>query len=269
MKSSSLLKLSTAALLAFAISSSASALTIDLTSGGSQNIGGAVFTTTENQSTGTGIINPFLRLQGNGNETGLNSNEPNAKLLDATKAGIWTHDITLADLGTTTFNSTNYYVFLLDVNETNSANGKLISLDTFQLYTRTSSITDGSADTLAAVQSGGNLRYNMDANASTEVLLNYELNNGSGSGDLFVYVPTSLFAADTDSSFLYLYTQFGFKGVIGEKPNTIDYRSDAGFEEWATTKSRAQLVPDGGATVALLGFGLAVIGLIARRKKTA
>jgi len=250
---------------------STKAVTIDLTTGGTQTIGGAVFTTTENQSTGTGIINPFLRLQGNNNETGLNSNEPNAKLLGDTKAGIWTHDITLGDLGTTTFDSTNYYVFLLDVNENDSANGKLLSLDTFQLYTRSTSITDGVADTLATVQAGGNKRYDMDALAATEVLLNYSLNNGSGSGDLFVYVPTSLFSADTNSSFLYLYTQFGYKGVVGSRPNTIDYRSDAGFEEWATTKTKAQghMVPDSGSTIALLGFGLTAAALIARRKKQA
>jgi hypothetical protein len=268
-------KIPAAAMLAMIIAGfgvhSAKAVSIDLTNGGSQTLGTAIFTTTENQSTGTGVINPFLRLQGNGNETGLNSNEGNAKLLGDTKAGIWTHDITLGDLGTTTFNNTNYYIFLLDVNENDSAAGKLISLDTFQLYTRSTSITDGTKDTLAAVQAGGNKRYDMDAISDSEVLLNYSLNNGSGSGDLFVYVPTSLFSADTDSSFLYLYTQFGYKGVIGSRPNTIDYRSDAGFEEWATTKSKAQghMVPDSGSTIALLGFGLTAAALISRRKKQA
>jgi hypothetical protein len=246
---------------------SARATTIDLTGGGKEVIGGAIFTTNDNQSTGTGVINPFLRLQANGNEAGINSNEGQAKLFDDTKAGIWTHDIKLADLGTKLIDGSNYFVFLLDVNENNSAAGHLISLDTFQLYTRTTSITDGVADTLAAVQAGGNLRFNMDTPGNNEVLLDYSLNNGSGSGDLFVYVPTSLFSADSSNSFLYLYTQFGYKGVIGERPNTIDYRSDAGFEEWATSKSKSTGVPDGGSSVALLGLGLAVVGLVSRRKQ--
>src|SRR5205823_5613097 len=57
--------------------------------------------------------------------------------------------------------------------------------------------------------------------------LNYKFNSGSGSGDLFVFVPTSYFApyAGSPYKYLYLYSAFG-------DPNP----SDAGFEEWATFK---------------------------------
>jgi hypothetical protein len=253
---------------ALALSLSARADTFDLTTPKTETIGGAIFTTNNAQSTGTGVINPFLRLQANGSESGINSDEGQNKLFADTKASLHTHDITLGELGTKMIENTNYFVFLLDVNETNNSAGHLISLDTFQLYTRSTSITDGAADTLAAVQAGGNLRYNMDTPGNNEVLLDYSLNNGSGSGDLFVYVPTSLFSADSSSSFLYLYTQLGYKGVIGDKPNTIDYRSDAGFEEWATSKDKSSTsVPDSGSSVALLGLGLAIVGVISRRKQ--
>lgn len=231
---------------------SAATFTYDLTAGGTQTVGGAIFATTTQQTTGTGVIEPFLRLQANGSETGLNSNENGANILADTKAGSdWTKDITLGQLGTTVIGATSYYTFLLDINQTN--NNPLLSLDTFQLYTRPTSITDGNQDTLLAVQTGGTLRYNMDATDSVTFLLNYDLNAGSGSGDLFVYVP--VFGAPSD--FLYLYTQFGNFGET--------YQSNDGFEEWATTKSQGR-VPDGGSTAALLGIGLVALGLIRRKR---
>jgi hypothetical protein len=125
---------------------------------------------------------------------------------------------------------------------------------------------DASAADALAEGAGGLAEAAFETAGEIELVAKIQLRR-----DLFVYVPTSLFSADTDSSFLYLYTQFGYKGVIGSRPNTIDYRSDAGFEEWATTKSKAQghMVPDSGSTIALLGFGLTAAALISRRKKQA
>ena len=229
----------------------AATLVYDLTAGGTQTVGGAIFATTSQQTTGTGVIEPFLRLQADGNETGLNSNENGSNVLGATKAGSdWTKDITLGQLGTTVIGGTSYYTFLLDINQTNA--NPLLSLDTFRLYTRTTSITDGNPDTLAAVSAGATVAYDMDANDAVTFLLNYDLNAGSGSGDLFVYVP--VFGAP--SNYLYLYTQFGNAGG--------SYQSNDGFEEWATTKSSGR-VPDGGSTLALLGLGLAGVALFRRK----
>lgn len=237
------------------VAPAAKAVTYNLTTAGSSvTINGAIFDTTITQSTGSGVINPFLRLQGNGSETGLNSNEGNADVLADTKTGTWTHDITLADIGTKTILGVNYYVFLLDINQSNPP---LISFDTFQLYTRPTSITDGNQDTLAVVQSGGTLRYNMDVPSDNVVQLDYSLNSGSGSGDLWVYVPVSDFVGVPSSSYLYLYTQFGLQGG--------DYASNDGYEEWATITSSATSTPDGGITVALVGLGLLGIAGLRRR----
>lgn len=230
------------------------AVTLDLTAAGSDgSINGALFTTNDAQSTGTGVINPFLRLQANGNETGLNSDSSVANLLEDTKAGSWTHDIMLGDIGTTQINMVNYYIFLLDINQTGS--NPELSLDTFDLYTRATSITDGTADSLADVQAGGTLRYSMDSGADSNVLLNYLLNPGSGGGDLWVFVPVSFFAGASLTDYLYLYTQFGF---------TEGYESNDGFEEWATISSSAPPVPDGGLTVMLVGLGLVGVGAARR-----
>lgn len=230
-------------------------VTLDLTAGGDAMFAGAYWATTDQQPTGTGVIKPFLRLQGTGSEIGLNSDEGQNDLLADTKAGLWTHDLVLSTVGMTTISGVTYYPFLLDINE--SANTPLLSLDIFQLYTRPTSITDGNQDTLAAVQAGGSLRYDLDAGTDRAVLLNYNLNSGSGSGDLYIYVPTSLFAGVAPSDYLYLYTQFGVQP---------GYESGAGFEEFAVTASTVT-VPDSGGTILLVGLGMLILQFARRFRR--
>src|SRR5919206_2867569 len=82
---------------------------VDLT--GSNNTGsinGAQFAFTTQQPTGTGVIQPFLRVQNTPTEQGYNTS--GGTPFDD-KAGIWTHDIQFSDLKTTavTINGTSYY----------------------------------------------------------------------------------------------------------------------------------------------------------------
>jgi hypothetical protein len=225
------------------------AVPYDLTDGGSQLINGALFVTTETQSTGTGLIQPFLRLQAGGTELGLNSNSDSPDLLGATKTGTWTHDVKLADLGI----QDGFVGFLLDINQT--SNNPEILFDTFKVYTRAGSITDGSADTLADLNDAI-LRYDMGANT---LLLDYSLNHGSGSGDLLIFLPTSFFTGATLADNLYVVA--GFSG------------SNDGFEEFSTfgidrpTPGQFDFpsVPDNANTVILLGAGM--IGLVVASRK--
>ena len=227
-----------------------SAVPYDLTLGGSQVINGALFTTTGLQSTGTGLIDPFLTLQANGTEVGLNSNSANNKLFGATKSGN-TSDVVLADLGI----QEGFVGFLLDINQT-SANPQIL-FDTFKVYTRTGSITDGSQDTLADLNDAI-LRYDLGANS---LLLNYNLNPGSGGGDLLIFLPTSMFLGATLADNLYVVA--GFSG------------SNSGFEEFATfgidrpTPGTFSVppVPDNANTVLLLGAGM--LGLLVASRKRA
>jgi hypothetical protein len=56
---------------------------------------------------------------------------------------------------------------------------------------------------------------------SSRIDLNYDFNSGSGSGDMYAFIPTSLFTGP--NQWVYLYSQFG------DQP----YPNNDGYEEWA------------------------------------
>src|SRR6266516_6866973 len=118
------------------------ATVVDLTgSNDSGTINNAQFVFTTPQPTGTGVIQPFLRVQNDPSEQGYNTS--GGTPFDD-KAGPWTHNLTFADLMTTavTINGANYFKLLLDINEPGGSKST-ISLDQLQLYTS----TQGSATT--------------------------------------------------------------------------------------------------------------------------
>jgi hypothetical protein len=190
---------------------------LDLTTAGaSGSFGVGKFVQTDPQSTGTGVIDPFVRLQNNGEERGFNTDHSplNGELGDI-KAGAWTHSLLVSDLSLVIHEGELSARFLLDINQNNS--NPLLSLDELQVYTAGS----GSLSTHAAVFAS-NLVYDMGA--GNRILLNYDLNPGSGAGDMFFYLPYSLFAG-LETQYLYLYSKFGASGG--------DYETNDGFEEWA------------------------------------
>jgi hypothetical protein len=222
-----------------------SAATLDLTTAGSSGfINGAYFTTADNHSTGTGVIEPFVRVQDNGIADGYNASV--SSLMPDVKTGLWTHDIQLSAVPQVEISGVNYYEFLLDINQTKA--NPLLSLDKIQLYTRATALTE--ADDLGDL-AGSMLRYDLDFGGDNTILMDYSLNEGSGSGDLFAYFPVSYFGASSD--YLYFYSMFGETGE--------PYDENDGFEEWAVREpGTSTRVPDGGTTIALLGMALLGLG---------
>ncbi|MEO5754328.1 MAG: hypothetical protein ABIR38_06445 [Chthoniobacterales bacterium] len=247
---SSLLLVATAC----ALGATAQATVVDLT--GTNNSGaanGAQFDWAATQPTGTGVIDPFLRVQADSNEQGYNTS--GGTPFDE-KAGIWTHDIRFSDLQSTavTIDGTQYFQLLLDVNEP-GGNKSLLSLDQLQFYT--SPVGSKTTTDLAAL---GTLRWSLDGAGDSYVLLDASRNSGSGSGDMYAYIPASSFAGVASSDYVYMFTRFGDQVAA-------DGTTEGGFEEWSLVKTVSP-VPEMSALLPIVGL-IAAVGsthLLRRRQ---
>ena len=227
----------------------AGATIVDLTgSNDSGTINGAEFVFTNQQPTGTGVIQPFLRLENSPVEQGYNTS--GGTPFDD-KAGPWTHDLTFSDLQctTVTLNGTSYFKLLLDVNEP-GGNKSLISLDQLQFYT-----SPIASQTTTDVSSLGTLRYTFSFGDA--VILDAARNHGSGSGDMYAYIPTSDFAGTNPNDFVYLYSHFG---------SADD--SESGFEEWSLVCNSTP-VPEMSALFPIVGLIAAGLATCHVRRRNA
>ena len=228
---------------------------------------GALWTTTDLQATGSGVIDPFVRLSANTDiVSGMNTS--GVLTQDENPSPTFTHDLNASAVPVVTINGSTYYEFLLDINQTGA--DPLLSLSSLSLCvsdTGSRSITDTATICTLADPVGpvgpSQLVYNLDAGTNNTVELNYLFNSGSGSGDLFVYIPTSSLV-NSPGDFIYLFSSFGGTGTTADPNNDND-----GFEEWAVrTTSTPTTIPDGGATLTLLGLALGGIGAARRFMKS-
>ncbi|MEY2563230.1 MAG: hypothetical protein QOH88_1423 [Verrucomicrobiota bacterium] len=251
----------TAALIAagmLAIAGAAQATVVDLINGDSGTVtnqyGTAIFQFTQPQPTGTGVIDPFLRIQNNGTEQGYNTS--GGTPFDD-KGGIWTHNITFSDLQSTavTLNGTTYYKILLDVNEPNGAKST-VSLDRLQFYTgATGSMTTTTLSQL------GTLRYDLDGGGDNQILFDASRNHGSGSGDAYLYIPATAFAGTKSTDYVYMYAAFGAADTMTNPDGSL-----GGFEEFALVRN-LQPVPEMSAFFPIIGLLVAVGSTHALRRR--
>ncbi|MHC5185289.1 MAG: PEP-CTERM sorting domain-containing protein [Planctomycetota bacterium] len=225
-----------AAVVFLAVSLNASATIVDLTTADAEGwINGAQFIQDDFElSTGTGVFEPFVRIQNNGSEAGYNTD---GVVEFETKQGSWTHSIQLSDIPLCPDGDS--YDFKLDINE--ASNESKLSLDALKIYLADVSDLDDYATELDTLIPA----YDLDAGEDSTVLLDYSIGSGSGSGDMTVCIPKDALGTD-GSKYVYLYSQFGIYTGTDE-----GWTSSDGFEEWGVLEVT---VPEP-ATMLILGLG--------------
>ena len=115
--------------------------------------------------------------------------------------------------------------------------------DNIQFYTSATG-----SKTTTNLASLGTLRYSMDtAGGDNTVQFDAGRNHGSGSGDAFLYIPTSAFAGTNANDFVYMYVNFG----------NADMTTAGGFEEFTLVRNLAP-VPEMSALFPIVGLIVAV-----------
>jgi len=204
---------------------------------------------TTTQPAGTGVLDPFLRIQRNGHESGYNTSY--GFPLDDKHPEGFTHAIHLGDIPLVTIGGHQYREFLLDVNQVDSENhgSGAISINQIQIFQsafdvggsnsdfnlQAASPTDNALLSLTELSAVERFRLNgssVSATKNIEIWANE--GNGSGTADMLFYVDNDAFAAG-DSSFITMFSQYG-------QPNGT-YSSLSGFEEWAVRKTDGHGVP--------------------------
>ncbi len=251
-------------------------------------MGKVTFARDATQPAGTGVFNPFLRLDVKGNlsnEQGYNTsakitegptnNQTTRKILDNMSPENWTHDVLFSDLQLNAAGT--HYEFKLDINE--PGNGmSLLSLDGLKLYSTGTPSQSGELlnntnfDIVDGDPSGpgsgivGNKLWDMDAGGDSSVLLDARVAGGPGSGvaDMIMLVEKSIFdKRNTGENYLILWSRFG----LTQGANTGATTADAGFEEWSyssktggggggCTTNCNQAPTPGTASLALLALGI-------------
>lgn len=190
--------------------------TLDLTSAGSSGyIGDAYFDQVDPQATGSGFIQPFVRLSSNQEVVQGHNTDARPLDFDENNSPVFTRSLLLNDVPILYLQGTAYRGFLLDINQTKT--DSYLSLDALEIYVADEGDLTGYPSQL------GTKIYDLDASGNNWIMLDYALNHGSGSGDMIAYIPDSLFVG---GSYVYLYSKFG------ESEDSI-CPNNAGYEEWA------------------------------------
>jgi hypothetical protein len=239
-----------AACAVFALGGSAlQAAILDLGTSGSGSLGGAFFSTTDIQPTGTGVFDPFLSIQNSPWEQGYNSG---TGAFDTKREPQWNHEIQLQDLRATTIGGIDYFGFVVDINEPNGGGKNTISLDGLKVFVSSSLQTSTSVDAKGFFNGSlGTLVFDLGHNT-----LKYDdAQHGSGSGDLNIFIPVSDFAGFAPTDYVYMYQRWG---------NT-DF-TEGGFEETALLSGFVP-VPELGTLFPVIGLMAAVLSTHALRRR--
>jgi uncharacterized repeat protein (TIGR01451 family) len=182
-----------------------------------------------NEASGTGLFDPFVRLQGSPTEKGYNTD--GAVAFD-TKSGTWTHAIKanaipVVDCDGSGGGTALCWELFVDINESNTA--KYISLNEVEIWFTTDPNLVGFVDP-TGFPSGATQVYDF-----TGAIKIHDVNQGSGRGDLRYLVPIANIDPWTSSTYFVLYSKWGT--TTGAAPDGKTYGTEGGFEEWKVRKT--------------------------------
>ena len=237
--------------------------------GAEETINGAIYQQWDGQPTGTGVFGTFVEIGQPGGSIdsadGYNTTVNN--VLNNGASDQHNYSITLADLSFTTVNTVDYAVFALDINEDSgfpSSPGEFLSLDDVQIFVGGTENASFDTFTNGTLDHDGILIYQMDGIEDSWLALDYSLNNGSGSGDMLLYIDASLFDNFNSTDVITLYSVFGQQGDVAPPGYNGDFGQSDGFEEWAFQGAVTQ-VPEPGSAI-LFGVGILIVNRRLRRR---
>jgi len=250
--------------------------TVSLTASGLQawanNSAGTLFTLKDIQPAGSGVFDPFARIQNTGNQQGYNTTEWGSTMDNKGGTGVLEPII---PLNSKVLSKEHHVTLLLDYNEPGSGSKATVILEDLKLIVSTNPNKGGPENakkswtplsvpndpndelifdmaTLTNNATGNKFRIMMDARDNLS-----PGNGGSGVADLAVKIDLSTYdftGKINANHYLYVYSRFS--------------EGDAGFEEWRAVKFLDG--DDGGGGIpepASLGvLGLGCLALLARRR---